>query len=115
MGNGLHIASIHLLGDDSVLNIFFSYLPPIFDGDEDVKMSASQEAGKSAVIDDGGIPYSGTAGPFFFFNQLMFSIPRLLQFMSTLENLEFSSANVLFSAQQVDVDVYPPRHKYSAR
>jgi hypothetical protein len=36
----------------------------------------------------------------FFSHQLTFSIPRLLLLMSTIENLEFSSANVLFSVMR---------------
>ncbi|KAF8490316.1 hypothetical protein F5888DRAFT_1741582 [Russula emetica] len=39
-----HIASIHILNDDSFLNIF--YLPPIFDGDEDegVRLAGGRES-----------------------------------------------------------------------
>ncbi|KAN0109732.1 hypothetical protein V8E52_008979 [Russula decolorans] len=40
-------------------------------------------------------------------NQLTFSIPSLLQFMNTTENLRFSSARFLFTEEQVDVEVYP--------
>src|SRR5713226_131836 len=42
-----------------------------------------------------------------FFNQLTFTIPRLLQFMNTTENLRFSCVRFLFSSKQVDVEVYP--------
>ena len=41
------------------------------------------------------------------FNQLTFSVPRLLQFVSTTENLRFKSAKVKFSEKEVDVKVYP--------
>ena len=34
-GNSSHIAPIHILDDDSLLNIFYLYRPPVFDGDED--------------------------------------------------------------------------------
>jgi len=40
-------------------------------------------------------------------NQLTFSIPCLLQFMNTTENLKFSHAEFLFSDKRVDVEVYP--------
>ena len=43
----------------------------------------------------------------FFDNQLTFSIPSLLQFMNTTENLRFSSARFLFTEGQVDVEMYP--------
>jgi hypothetical protein len=43
----------------------------------------------------------------FFFNQLTFSIPRLLQFMNTTENLRFDSAKFKFSRGRVRVEVYP--------
>src|SRR5258708_7784301 len=42
-----------------------------------------------------------------FFNQLTFTIPRLLQFMNTTENLRFSRADFVFSDDHVDVTVYP--------
>jgi hypothetical protein len=42
-----------------------------------------------------------------FFNQLTFSIPRLLRFMNTTENLGFGSAKFKFSGRRVDVEVYP--------
>ena len=34
-GNSLHTASVHILDDDSLLNIFYLYRPAVFDGDED--------------------------------------------------------------------------------
>ena len=40
-------------------------------------------------------------------NQLTFSVPCLLQFMNTTENLKFSHAEFLFSDKRVDVEVYP--------
>ena len=40
-------------------------------------------------------------------NQLTFSIPCLLQFMNTTENLKFSHAEFLFSDERVCVEVYP--------
>ena len=43
-----------------------------------------------------------------FFNQLTFSVPRLVHFMNTTENLRFSIAKFLFSDDQVDMRVYPP-------
>jgi hypothetical protein len=43
----------------------------------------------------------------YFPNQLTFSIPCLLQFMNTTENLRFSRAEFLFSDKQVGVEVYP--------
>jgi hypothetical protein len=43
----------------------------------------------------------------YFPNQLTFSIPCLLQFMNTTENLRFSRAEFLFSDEQVRVEVYP--------
>jgi hypothetical protein len=42
-----------------------------------------------------------------FFNQLTFSIPRLLRFVDTAENLRFKSARFEFSDTYVDVEVYP--------
>jgi hypothetical protein len=45
----------------------------------------------------------------FFFEQLTFSVPHLLQFMNTTEtpNLRFSNAKLYFSSDQVDVVTYP--------
>ena len=43
-----------------------------------------------------------------FFNQLMFSVPRLVQFMNTTENLRFDSAKFLFDDKRFYVEVYPP-------
>src|SRR6266436_8956701 len=43
---------------------------------------------------------------FNFFNQLIFSIPRLLQFLNTSENLRFDSARFLFEGELVYVEVY---------
>ena len=42
-----------------------------------------------------------------FFNQLTFSIPRLLHFVDTTENLRFQSAKFEFSDENLDVEVYP--------
>jgi hypothetical protein len=42
-----------------------------------------------------------------FFNQLTFSVPRLLQFMNTTENLRFESAKFVFHTKRVDMEVYP--------
>jgi hypothetical protein len=42
-----------------------------------------------------------------FFNQLTFSVPRLLQFMNTAENLRFDSAKFGFNEEQVFVSAYP--------
>ena len=42
-----------------------------------------------------------------FFNQLTFSVPRLLHFVGTTENLRFKSATFRFSDEMVDVEVYP--------
>ena len=42
-----------------------------------------------------------------FFNQLAFSVPCLLQFMNTTENLRFDSARFSFSDKKVDMVVYP--------
>jgi hypothetical protein len=43
-----------------------------------------------------------------FFNQLKFSIPRLVQLMGTAENLRrFDSANLRFSVDQVDAAIHP--------
>ena len=41
-----------------------------------------------------------------FFNQLMFSVTRLLQFINATENLMFKSAKFKFSDKYVDVEVY---------
>jgi hypothetical protein len=43
-----------------------------------------------------------------FFTQLTFSVPRLVQFMNTTENLRFASANFRFEDNGVFVKVYPP-------
>jgi hypothetical protein len=43
----------------------------------------------------------------FFFNQLTFSVPRLLQFMNATENLTFKSAKFNFYEERVYVEVYP--------
>ena len=43
-----------------------------------------------------------------FFNQLTFSVPRLVQFMNTTENLRFDSAKFRFEDSGVHVVVYPP-------
>jgi hypothetical protein len=42
-----------------------------------------------------------------FFDQLAFSVPRLLQFMKTTDNLRFDSARFSFSNRKVDTVVYP--------
>jgi hypothetical protein len=42
-----------------------------------------------------------------FFNQLGFSVPRLVQLMGAAENLRFDNADVMFSENQVDATVYP--------
>ena len=42
-----------------------------------------------------------------FFNQLTFSVTRLLQFMNATESLTFKSAKFKFSDKDVDVEVYP--------
>jgi hypothetical protein len=41
------------------------------------------------------------------FNQLTFSVPRLLQFVSTTENLTFKSAKFEFTDKDVLLEVYP--------
>ena len=41
------------------------------------------------------------------FKQLTFSVPGLLHFMNTTENLRFDSAKFEFSGDEVDVKVYP--------
>jgi hypothetical protein len=42
-----------------------------------------------------------------YFNQLRFSVPRLLQFLNTTENLAFESAVFRFSRERVNVNVNP--------
>ena len=42
-----------------------------------------------------------------FFNQLMFSVSRLFQFVNATENLRFKSAKFKISDKGVDVEVYP--------
>ena len=42
-----------------------------------------------------------------FFEQLTFSIPHLVQFINSTENLRFSEAKLKFSDEHVDVEVYP--------
>ena len=42
-----------------------------------------------------------------FFNQLTFSVPRLLHFMGTTENLRFKTARFKFSDEDIGVEVYP--------
>jgi hypothetical protein len=42
-----------------------------------------------------------------FFNQLMFSVPRLLWFMNTTNNLRFDSAKFWFDNKRVYVHIYP--------
>jgi hypothetical protein len=42
-----------------------------------------------------------------FFNQLTFSVPRLLQFMNTTENLRFDKAEFEFDEGRVFVSAYP--------
>jgi len=42
-----------------------------------------------------------------FFNQLTFSVPRLLQFMTTADNFRFNSVRLLFHHKAVVVFVYP--------
>ena len=42
-----------------------------------------------------------------FFNQLTFSVTRLLQFVNATENLMFKSAKFRFSDEQLDVGIYP--------
>jgi hypothetical protein len=43
----------------------------------------------------------------FLFEQPMFSVPRLVQFMKATENLKFRVAKIHFSDEQFDVEVYP--------
>jgi hypothetical protein len=42
-----------------------------------------------------------------FFNQLTFSVPRLLQFMNTTDNLKLESSKFEFSDECVEVNIYP--------
>ena len=42
-----------------------------------------------------------------FFEQLTFSVPRLMQFMSATEHLRFDSAKFVFSSTQISVEFYP--------
>jgi hypothetical protein len=49
-----------------------------------------------------------------FFNQLTFSVPHLLYFMRTAENLRFSSAKFVFYHEAVGVFVYPSMGATSA-
>ena len=42
------------------------------------------------------------------FEQPTFSMPGLLQFLNTTENLRLESAKFLFSGNQVNLGVYPP-------
>ena len=49
-----------------------------------------------------------------FFNQLTFSVPRLVQFLNTTENLRFDSARFWFDDKEVYVEVYTPRAKMKA-
>ena len=42
-----------------------------------------------------------------FFEQLTFSIPHLVQFMNTTENLRFGDGKLQFFDEHVDVEVYP--------
>jgi hypothetical protein len=48
-----------------------------------------------------------------FFNQLSFSIPRLLQFMGATENLRFSNVEFLFYHEAVAAWLYPPMENAS--
>ena len=43
----------------------------------------------------------------FFFHQLRFPVPRLLQFMGAAEHLRLGSARLLFTSDRLLVDVYP--------
>jgi hypothetical protein len=43
----------------------------------------------------------------YFFNQLTFSVPRLMQFINTTENLRFNRARFEFCKGRVSVGVYP--------
>ena len=42
-----------------------------------------------------------------FFNQLRFSVPHLLQFVDTTENLRFKSVKVEFTGRELDMEAYP--------
>ena len=42
-----------------------------------------------------------------FFNQLTFSVPRLLQFVNATESLTFKNAKFKFSDKDINVEVYP--------
>ena len=42
-----------------------------------------------------------------FFDQQMFSVPCLVKFMETFDNVEFGSAKLRFYKDEVDVEVYP--------
>jgi hypothetical protein len=46
-----------------------------------------------------------------FFNQLTFSVPRLIQFMNATENLRFDSSLVMFSGNEVHVRLYREKDK----
>ena len=41
-----------------------------------------------------------------FFNQLSFSVPRLVQFMDTTENMRFNNATIMFQDKQIHVLMY---------
>ena len=43
----------------------------------------------------------------YYSNQLTFSIPRLMQFMNTTENIRFDSAQFMFNDKEVNVRIYP--------
>ena len=43
-----------------------------------------------------------------FYNQLTFSVPRLVQFMNTTENLRLDTAKFVFDGEEVYVEVCPP-------
>jgi hypothetical protein len=43
-----------------------------------------------------------------FFNQLTYSVPHLLQFMNTTENLRFDSVKFMLFSTVIYVEVYPP-------
>ena len=45
------------------------------------------------------------------FEQLTFSVPRLLQFMSTIEDFGFNSAKIVFGEEDVHVEVHPREAK----
>ena len=46
-----------------------------------------------------------------FFNELTFSVPHLVQFMNTMENLRFDSSKVVFSGNDVYVRMYREEDK----